>query len=178
MKKIAFYFLFVSLLASCSIPQQMTTEAPQNNTKTIQEEPPTERIIFLGFNIYGKKSTEPNAIKLASKTIHPGFLKKDVSAVPTLPKGKIRCSLLDASKQPIKSTLLDNPLYKHAEYTKEHAGHDHGSPSPQYQLDRQIIECDSAYFAFRARYDASIRFVQVEAVDEEGNPSGVALFEL
>lgn len=175
-KKILFYLLVLFCCGACA-PQIIESESTLENNSA-EDLVMKDSILFLGFDIFKGEVAESNSVKLNSKMISPGFLKKDITAVPTIPKGKIKCTLLDDAKNVIKSTLVDNPLIQSLEYGDhdhaDHAGHDH----EKVELGRKVVKKENAFFSFRARHDAAIKFVRIELVDAEANPANVFLIRL
>ena len=176
MKHLLFYVVVLFLFGSCA-SQIVESESTLDNTSE-KEMVMKDSILFLGFDIFKGEIKDKDSIQLNSKMIVPGFLKKDISAVPTIPEGKIKCSLLDDSRNVIKSTLVENPLLQSLEYGdhdhEDHAGHDHA----KVKLGRTSVKKEQAFFSFRTRYDAAIKFVQIELVDSNANPADVFLIRL
>ena len=120
---------------------------------------PRARILLINFDVF-RSDLDEDSIIVASATLVEGLLKKDMSSAPTIPPGKLRCSLLDDNKRPLKSVVIDDPMKLEVELPPM---------SEEDEAHNYISDLDKGSFMIRARFDQAIRHVLVEKADEKGN---------
>lgn len=178
-------FISLLLLAACTpkLVDQNSNSPEEPTEQVVGEDALGNQILFAGFDIFKGESPGNAVVKANSIAISPGFLKKDIAFAPTIPEGSIKCSLLDAYQNEIKSTLVENPLVKSMEYVSHeghdhegHEGHDHSNEP--VKLDRKTVESDEGFFQFRARYDHNIRFIRVELTGPDATPGMIYTFPI
>lgn len=152
------------ILCSCKISKQ------KNNTPSVQKESDiSPKLIFVNFKIT-KDSTQSNSsIDLTKIQITDGSIKK-----PELPEinkpsyqNRLRCVFEDNNGKNIYETVIEHPLFRKFEYTK-----DDGS------FGVKDVVLKEAVFSIRTDYSNDMKFFRIFEKLTSANEKEIAKLEL
>jgi len=164
-KRIIFSSILLSLVGCKTLHHnRIISEETSKNTQIDT----LNSILSLEFHIY--KGEPVDSISLINFSKVKGYLNLDkFTEIPVIPKGKLKCSLLDSNKQVIKSILIDHPLSMIAEYTE---GND------SQRLHKETLKLEKKYFSLRTNYSPSMMYISFETKDSADNLYSYPLINL
>lgn len=156
--------LLLCIFCSCKISKQ------KNNTPSVQKESNnTPKLIFANFKITKDSTQNNSSVDLTKIQITDGSIKK-----PELPEinkpsyqNQLRCVFEDNTGKNIYETVIEHPLFRKFEYTK-----DDGT------FGVKDVVLKEAVFSIRTDYISDMKFVRIFEKLTSANEKEIAKLEL
>jgi len=124
-----------------------------DNSQIRQDEPEEPKILFLNLKIYIDNKFTNESVELINSIISEGKLKNEVNKKLELRENFILFSFLNAKREVIQLTTIDNPLNKSIEYVNE-----------DKMLQMKKLDLKEAVFSLRMQYSNEISFIRIEKI--------------
>jgi len=153
-------------IISCESIKPVQNVAVKQNTDNQAQ----NKIISVIIDVAKPSPSSPETTSLYELTIINGYLKTDIAPAPTPVADKWMVSFLDANRQLVKNTVIDDPLVKDYEYVEGEVG--------SMKMAHKTVRTNKGSFSIRARYKPEMRYVLLEKADASGKPSTSKEFEI